>query len=414
MGNQTSSGNKGESSPGHHRGRVLPPNEHEAFQKLWTSLVDEDPAADRITSERFEAKYSETPNIAKSIFIYLSLNNPSIEKEFFENRLVDLIGHHSTPHSFVTAPWETLVDAVGLTPQSVLQICLRSEANSVQAEPSTGQELKTVFPAIAEIFNRSVVDFVLHHENWSLSRTTENGLLTALHQNMLHVIKPNLDFSDINLLFSMALHGASFRALASSIKHYPGELLVLVLDVSDRVFGFYSNRSAWTETISEGRAFDELARDSVLFQLSPQLRVRRVNQRGSSNCIYFNMNNANHVQGLGLGGKESSFRLWLDGADISSISSMAVDATFQVGQLLACDPAEEALVETKALNIEIYGLGGSGALDEQQERKSVEEDVRTDRRKVDRVKLVQNEFNRDMFFGKTFKQGAAAEERLGT
>lgn len=406
MGNLTSS--ESESSPHHNRGRSLPEREHDRFEQVWLSMCGMDPSVDRVTSEQFMEKFQETPLIAKSVFVYLSLGNPTIEKEFLENRLLDLIGHGSSPD------WETLVESVGLTLTDVLQITLRSESSNLQTECKTLQELQTQFPSIAEIFNRSVIQFVLHFDRWHLSLTPETGLLSSLKQNMIHLIHPNLDLSSQTFLFSLARHGASYRALSASIRHYPGELLVLIQDVTWRTFGFFVNRSTWTETVSEGRAFDELARDTVLFQLSPDLRVRRVNQRGSSNCVYFNVGNSNHVQGIGLGGKEPSFRFCIDGSDIASIRSMGVDATFQSGQVLACDPAEEALVKTRAQNIEIYGFGGETAIAEQQARKAAEEDVRTDRRKVDRMKLVQNEFNREMFFGKTFKQDAAGEDRLGT
>jgi hypothetical protein len=91
---------------------------------------------------------------------------------------------------------------------------------------------------------------------------------------------------------------------------------------------------------------------------------------------------------------------------------MDVDATFEPGQLLSGD-SESSIIETKGQVMEIFGFGGPGAINEQSARRAADQEARMDRRKVDRMKLVQNEFDREMLFSKTFKQHAQTD-RLGT
>jgi hypothetical protein len=86
---------------------------------------------------------------------------------------------------------------------------------------------------------------------------------------------------------------------------------------------------------------------------------------------------------------------------------MSVDATFEPGQLLS--GPEEVAVSVHA--IEVFGFSGADGRELQQAKKLAEAEVRSDRKKVDRSKLVQNEFDKEVLFSKTFQSN---QDRLGT
>jgi hypothetical protein len=377
------------------------------FEHLWE---DRD---NYMTMSEFTGRFDGLQNVARIVFTYLSLNNPSIEKEFMEKRLEDISRDITGPrHSFVAAPWQTLVETIGLGVQEVLQVATRSSDMGWTSELTSIVELIERFPTLEKQFNDSIEDFISEPEKWACPISEILlGTLSVSQQRLLRMMVPSLEMEKCTRLFSFIQQGASFRALLASIKFYPGELAFVVKDVENRLFGIYCRRNSWEETLDK---FDETARECIIFQLYPQLRIRRVNQRGSSNCVYLNVSNPNHPIGLGFGGQESAFRFFIDGNDVCSIKSMNFDATFEPGQVLTCLNGIEGVIETRALSMEVYGFGGSEALDVLQSRKVAEQDIRMSRKKVDRLRMVQNEFNKEMFFSKTFKQGGKEPDRLGS
>jgi hypothetical protein len=386
--------------------------ENESFRRLWEVL---DQSNERhMSKEQFVQQFERSPDVARIIFVYLSLNNPAIEREFMKERLKDIRTHTSThQHAFVAAPWGTLVAAIGLEVNAILQVATQCSQLTWTSEITSIPELVSRFPTLDLHFNRSVDQLISHFDTWEETLSAVPvGTLDASQQRLMELMVPSLDMKNCHRLFSFSQQGASFRALAASIKFYPGELLLVAKDGEGRLFGVYSKRSVWTETIDK---FDETARDSIIFQLYPQLRIRRVNQRGGSNCAYFNVSNPNHPVGLGFGGQESAFRFWIDGTDVCLVKSMSFDATFEPGQILSStNGAGDDLVETRAVSMEIYGFGGSEALEELQTRRAADQEVRMSRKKVDRMRMVQNEFDKEMFFSKTFKQSGKEADRLGS
>ena len=390
----------------HELGRHLSPDMKRVFDTFWRSIAETDHI---MTRAQFLARDDpRNDEVQSAVFKYLSLNNDTVEKEFMENRLLDLIEREDRRHSsFVVAPWVTLMDVVGISAPQALAIACHS-AQPIPCELATVAQLVSQVPSLEKEFNHAVVDAIL--STGKAVPHTKSTILSDADGRLLALIVPSLHTADQpQLLFGSASSGSSFRTMAPAIRHYAGELVVVCRD-DHRVFGFYSRRSDWTETTGGG--FDETARESVLFQLHPELRVRRVNRRGCSNCVYFNASNPNHPIGIGLGGREGAFRFWLDGSDLSQVSCLASDATFESGQLLSGEEAFQ--VETTVQSVEVWGYSGSGALERQAEKKAIEKEVRQDRQKIDRSKLVQNEFDKEMLFSKTFQQSSSAQDRQGT
>lgn len=393
-----------------HRGRRLADVEHALFQNLWNGAVQSD--SDRMSLNDFTAYFRKygLEEISRYVFTYLSLKNESIEKDFMESRLLDLIAHDTSHHpSFVVAPWETLMQAVDINPSVVLAIATHlSRTDVVSTEARSITELIAQIPSIQSVFNRSAVQFIMTAETWKPEISCMSSeILAPENAVILCMLVSESSGHDIDMLYSTTRDGFSFRSMAPAIRHYSGELIFVCKDSQNRIFGAYSNRENWSETLDK---FDTRARTTFLFQISPEVRVRRVTMRGGSNCIYFNASNSNHPIGIGFGGQVGTTRLWLDGTDLSKANSMDFDATFDSGQLLS-HTEDQQVIESRVQVIEVFGLGGSTALEEQQSRREAEQEARLDRKKVDRMKLVQNEFDKEMLFSKTFKQGA---DRLGS
>lgn len=408
MGGAVSSEVSDPNPQGHHGlGKHLETQNREIFDEFWSRAAGSRSVYLSISQFVAASGFPEE-SISASIFNYLSLGNDKIEKEFLENRVRDLMQHDKST-SFTTAPWTTILDVAHISPAMALSIACWSRNAIVATEAKTIAELVKQVPGIEAAFNHAVVESVISGFTAKPSLNfPADSIANLSDQTLLALIAPGA--ATPNLMFSSSVNGSSFRVLGPAIKYYPGKLLFL-LKGSDSIFGFMSNRSEWAET----RGFDENARDSILFQLSPELRVRHVTARGASNCVYFNLTNPNHPLGIGLGGREDSFRLWLDGSNMGSVTCMQSDATFEPGHILSCAPTDSYEFRCTVHAIEIWGLSGPDALYQQQERKGAEAEVRQDRKKVDKSKLLHNDFDKEMFFQKTFAGNAsAAQNRLGT
>jgi hypothetical protein len=326
------------------------------------------------------------PEISDALFGYITHNSDGIRKETLENRLIDLLGTHE--------PNMPLIQELYLTPELILAITTFSEY-PVPTECGDIKTLLACFPSILSDFHRAVVNNIIPvspHTSWQ----------------KLRMISPSINPDKSHLLFSSSRDGCSFRALFSCIKNYPGTLVFLFTARSDpiSIFGFCSNRSEWTET----QSFDQSATDTCMFELEPRLAIRRSNSRGSSNYLYCNISNNNRPVGLGLGGRESAHRLWLDGKNILSVSMMQSDATFEPNHFVSGASGDFHTQDIRT--VEVWGFGGIEALDEQAIKKAAEAEVRNDRKRVDRSRMVENEFDRNVLLSKTF-QSSEASNRLG-
>ena len=409
MGGAVSSEVSDPNPQGHHGlGKHLETQNRVIFDEFWSRATG---SSSRYLSKSQFVAPSGFPekSISESIFNYLSLGNEKIQKDFLENRTRDLMQNDKST-SFTAAPWTKILDVVQISPAVALSIACWSRNAILSTEAKTIAELVNQVPGIEAAFNHAVVESIIPGFTAKPSLNfPADSIADISDQTLLGLLAPGAAATP-NLMFSSSVNGSSFRVLGPAIKYYPGKLLFL-LKGSDFIFGFMSSRSEWTET----RGFDENAHDSILFQLSPQLRVRHVNARGSRNCVYFNLTNPNRSVGIGLGGREDAFRLWLDGSNMGSVTCLQSDATFEPGHILSCAPTDSYEFRYTVQAIEVWGLSGPDALNQQQERKGAEAQVRQDRKKVDKSKLVQNDFDREMFFQKTFACNASAEkDRLGT
>mmetsp|Transcript_15515 Transcript_15515/g.35488 ORF Transcript_15515/g.35488 Transcript_15515/m.35488 type:complete len:472 (+) Transcript_15515:111-1526(+) len=193
--------------------------------------------------------------------------------------------------------------------------------------------------------------------------------------------------------------GRAFSSFLKGVLHYPGLAILLIrLSRSHDVLG------AMSSTWEEGRGKYTGGSDNALFALRPCLQVLRTSGRGS-NYFYLNSRNKHAPRGIGFGGQAECSRLWVD-ADFEECLVLQSDATYKPGMLLA--GSKEFQERERIAAIEVWGCEGPEALRRQLEMREKEQGIRQSERKVDRSKLMENQFDREMFFGKTF---AHSEEK---
>lgn len=197
--------------------------------------------------------------------------------------------------------------------------------------------------------------------------------------------------------------GRSFNGLLKGSLHYDGPAVVAIRTTGGgEVLGAVSD--CWTE--GAGRFGGSSI--CMLFALRPTMRVFPSTER-SDRYGYLNSRNKHAPRGLGFGGQVGSFRLWID-ADFQECKVLLGDATYKNGPLL---PGSEYETAFKISAIEVWGCGGDSAQEAQETQRGRSEAVRNQARQVDRSKLLENEFDKEMFFGNTFAATADVREETG-
>lgn len=380
------------------------------FDRLWTKLS----ISGSLTDEEFIDRYrNHDSHLVRSIFRFISMGNPQISKSLMLSRFHDLtnggvsgtVTRRSGSH---TAPFWTIIDAIGFSSREILQVTCMDV--SAVAESDTIEILRVRFPNLETIFHSVILSFLLdrpHPLDCVMPTQSSKIVDSTIFRRMRLLLPPTVSDIPLSILFSSQIDGMSFRALMPKIKYFTGGLLFIFQSSTGQVFGCYADRNEWTDT----QGFDESAQDSFIFQLSPILLDRKPNRVGSRNFVYMNTNQSNlRPFGIGFGGREGSFRVWIDGSDLSKVSCMESDATFEPGEIVQVD--EDGIVVVRSL--EVWGFGGDEAFMIQAEKRKLEDSVRQDRRQVDKARLVEHQFDREMLFANTFKNQQAGANRLGS
>jgi len=279
----------------------------------------------------------------------------------------------------------------------------------VGIETESFETLRIQLPNLESIVH-SVILSVLFKRTHPLDLTEVTDSSKIMEPKILRRLRlllPTTVTETPQLLFSSQTGGMSYRALVPALKYYAGGLIFLFQSLSGELFGCYADRSEWVDT----QGYDETAKDSFLFQLSPAIRIRKPNRVGSRNFVYMNtMPSSTRPFGIGFGGREGSFRVWIDGSDLTKIMCMESDATFEGGNITS--ESEEGIVGVR--NFELWGVGGIEATLIQAKHRESEDSNRQDRRRVDKTRLVENQFDREVLFANTFKNQQAGGTRLGS
>jgi hypothetical protein len=382
------------------RGRILKDPYKTRYETWWHSSFGTVEYISRAQFESVDLGFRKS-NL-RAVYDYLSLKKEGIEKELLEKRLVDLITHT------VAASWRSIIEEVGMSPDAVLSVAC---GEMVASEASDIDSLMKQIPSIETAFNQSILTVILGYNTLRpLTNIPSNIIKKVSEAELIGLIVPESS-NDPRLLYSSYIHGSSFRALFPAMKFYPGELLFLfeTIEGTSR-FGFVCSRNEWTET-TPLRDFDQDATGTMMFQLYPKLRIRRPNRKGSSNYVYLNVSNPNHPVGVGLGGREGNFRFWLDGSNMGKVKVMESDATFEPKHFIENCTSDQDDVGIHS--VEVWGLSGQTALDAQKVKKENEAEIRNDRKRVDKSRFVQNDFDKEMFFQKTFGDSSGKDTRLG-
>eukprot|EP00941_MAST-03F_sp_MAST-3F-sp1_P004286 g4286.t1 len=199
-----------------------------------------------------------------------------------------------------------------------------------------------------------------------------------------------------NLLYCSNSDGMSFNRLYKAVHGYKGPTLVVVRDTSGFQFGAFADNG--DEGWREENVFYGLP-NSFLYAVAPKFRIFRSSRSAlaGSNFMYLNSQGFSLPHGMGFGGEieGKEFRLWIP-EDFDGCRALSFDDTYERGNLASSEHG--FTIDT----IECWGLGGNKALQGREELRAANQSMRNRILKVDKKALIGTDFDREMFFGKTF------------
>nr|CEL64477.1 TPA: TLD domain-containing protein, putative [Neospora caninum Liverpool] len=295
--------------------------------------------------------------------------------------------------------------------------------------------------------------------------TDETAVMLRL-SSMLFAFPPLVPWQR---LYSSWKQGASFNRICSSVFFYDAPTVLVIKTKHGPVLGAMIS-SEWKDAghvyIGDSNCF--------LFSLEPQFQVIRPSGLGR-NFVYINVKNQFYPRGIGFGGQPGCFRLWLDdefqncyctksdatyGPGVllpprrsrlrhqgDSQSSDSISSGIRYTQSLpgegkdqdesvpapangaqlsgalapeACGDTDVAGHEDEpdafhmpfeVLEVEVWGCGDAASRQQQHAANKRQEQLRQERRQVDKGRFAQNEFDREFLLENTFNRAKGADAR---
>ncbi|KAG6964268.1 hypothetical protein JG688_00007777 [Phytophthora aleatoria] len=194
-------------------------------------------------------------------------------------------------------------------------------------------------------------------------------------------------------ILSSAQDGLSFNRLSYHILGYSGSTLTIIRDTQGAVFGMFCD-TEWKES---SRYYG--GNGCFLFRLAPEIAIYRVSASGANeNYMYLNSKGFALPRGLGMGGSTDKFRLFLSEDLDENSYTTAKCLSFEPGRLSS---SEQFVIDA----MEVWGCGGEESELSQKAHRQETADLINRARKVDKAQFVGNDFDKEMFLGKTFGHG---------
>lgn len=228
-----------------------------------------------------------------------------------------------------------------------------------------------------------------HGMAWAIALT----LGSPLSENILNAcFSDNGDKLDENLLYRSSLHGKGLNRFWSHVEGYHGPLMMLISGSSDESDNVGIKVQKWIIGALTQQGFENkdlfYGTSGSLYAISPIFDVFSPSGK-EKNFVYSHLHPTGKLYeanpkpvGIGFGGTLGNERIFID-EDFARVSLRhhAVDKTYQPGSLI---PNQGFLAfEASILEVEVWGLGGKAAKEQQVSYKNREQLFTEQRRQVD-------------------------------
>ena len=209
-------------------------------------------------------------------------------------------------------------------------------------------------------------------------------------------------------LFDTKLAGYNLSDLIYSFLGFTGPVSIFIQHFpkhskNDVILGMFLNSNF--KECYEKFCGDDL---SHIFFITP--RLIKYNCKENNNILYIQSKSqkfSNKRAGIGMGNRNGEMRIWLDSQELFSKSYFnKYDDVFEEGS-----PFNEMKEILNIGNIEVFGFGDEETLNDLIKKQERDKNLSEKMKKVDKSAFVNNEFDKEMFFSKTFAHRNDVDER---
>jgi hypothetical protein len=152
---------------------------------------------------------------------------------------------------------------------------------------------------------------------------------------------------------------------------------------------------------------------SNIFFITPRIIKYNCNGDNKNNILYIQSKSqkfSSKRPGIGMGNRNGEIRFWLDSQELFSKSYFnKYDEVFEEGS-----PFKEMKEILNIGNIEVFGFGDEDTLNDLIKKQDRDKALSDKMKKVDKSAFVNNEFDKEMFFSKTFAHRNDVDERANS
>ncbi|KUF72812.1 TLD domain-containing protein 1 [Phytophthora nicotianae] len=284
-----------------------------------------------------------------------------------------------------------VAQCVRASSQAICRALFRLFASNAQATAMTEQELSHMMFACLIMAEGGEVEDVdrMAHVAKTLARAAMPPSAGSTQASSDDFVR----WTPLSRLYTSAQDGLSFNRLSYHILGYSGPTLTIIRDTQGAVFGMFCD-TEWKES---SRYYG--GNGCFLFRLAPEIAIYRVSASGANeNYMYLNSKGFALPRGLGMGGSTDKFRLFLSEDLDENSYTTAKCLSFEPGRLSS---SEQFVIDA----MEVWGCGGEESELSQKAHRQETADLINRARKVDKAQFVGNDFDKEMFLGKTFGHG---------
>ena len=211
-------------------------------------------------------------------------------------------------------------------------------------------------------------------------------------------------------LYDCKVNGYNLSNLVYSFLGFTGPIIILVQHHDKAhddfiTFGMFINKN-FKECFSNFCG-DDL---SHILILGDKLEIlKTVGDDHEHYCFISSKNQKfqKHEPGIGMGYSHGQIRFWLDSNELFSKSYFGkYDDVYEEG-----GPFEEMEEKLEICNLEVFGFGDDDTLKDLVKKQERDQLIINKMKKVDKSAFANNEFDREMFLGKTFSHRQVVDDR---
>ncbi|CCI48958.1 unnamed protein product [Albugo candida] len=276
-----------------------------------------------------------------------------------------------------------------------LTTALMSDNDTVQSEQFV-QWTTSVLPLLYSVISTWMSSKALETfatRSYSSPKLTHRSEILSLPQfHLLSCVTTHLQ-GDIDRIYTSMEDGLSYNRLCFHLLGYSGPTLIVIQDVEGAIFGAFCD-TEWKES---NRFYG--GNGCFLFRFRPDFHIyRAATLHQSGNHMYLNTKGFSLPRGLGVGGDLTEFRMFLSEDFDENCYTTTRCLSYEPGPLSSRKRFSIALLE-------IWGCGGEKSMLKQKAHRQDTADMIAHARKVDKAQFVGNDFDKEMFLGRTFGHG---------